>query len=380
MKRLLTGVGLLSALVVSPAQELKSASKNGPTIAHQLLCLEWAGEPNSDPTQVLDYLVQRAAAKFGDPPAGESEEGRARRFFQSVDTALIEANVIFPPQGHVELLAEALAPRVLSGEQFRQAGQQLANLRRRSQLEAGYKGGAKFRFFDCDLASVLYVAVAEKLGLPVFMVELPGHNFVRWASPHVYLNWDPNDGVSLPDEAYANRWRVTAQDAKVMGYLQNMPKAHLVSYWWVLCGQDKVRRGDGVGAVADFRQACRVDPNSLAAQNELAWALATNADGSVRDGGEALRLAEVLVAKSRRVNWLETLAAAHAEAGNFAQAQAVEEEARRIVASSGNGNASLPWYDACIEIYASGCSYARAVQTCRIKLSDAQGVLESAVR
>ena len=370
MKRIFMGLGLLSGLVGAQAQEGKPAAGGLPTIAYELLELESAGTPTPDQALVLNYLIQRAAAKFGGLNAGESEEGRARRFFQAVDAALIESNVIFPPQGHMELLREALTPRVLSEEEFRHAGRQLANLRRRVQLESGYGLGGKFFFFDCDLASVLYVAVAEKLGQPVFMVELPGHNFVRWQSPQVYLNWDPNDGVSLSDEAYANHWRVTPGDAATMGYLQNMPRVRVASYWWVLCAQEKVRGGDEVGAVADFRQACRVAPDSLAAQNELAWALATNADAAVRDGREALKLAEALTARSRCVNWLETLAAAHAEAGNFPQAEAVEEEARRIVATAGNASASLPWYDACVAAYAKGYSYARAVQAGRLKIQE----------
>ena len=143
------------------------------TLAHELLAVEMGGAPTPDQAQVLDYFIRRAVAEFGGLRAGEPEEARARRFFQSVDTALIEARVIFPPAGHVELLSQALTPRVLSEAEFRQAGNQLANARRRGEFEAGYRSGAKFFFFDCDLASVLYVSVGEKLGLPVSMVELP---------------------------------------------------------------------------------------------------------------------------------------------------------------------------------------------------------------
>jgi hypothetical protein len=132
--------------------------------------------------------------------------------------------------------------------------------------------------------------------------------------------------------------------------------------------------------VADYRQACRVAPDRLAAQNELAGALATNPDPSVRDGREALKLAESLVAKSRRVNWLETLAAAHAEAGNFPQAEAVESEARRIVEATPTGAAAMPWFESCIAAYSRGVTYAQAVQTGLICVPTAQGGLESATR
>ena len=194
------------------------------------------------------------------------------------------------------------------------------------------------------------------------------------------MNWDPNDGISESDDVYAARWHVTPQEAAVLGFLRPMSKAQVVSYWWVLCGQDKARRGDGKGAVADYRQACQTAPDRLMAQNELAWALATNPDAAVRNGREALKIAESLVAKLRRVNWLETLAASHAEVGNFPQAEAVESEARRIVAATSKGAAAMPWFESCIAAYSHGISYARAVETGLIKVPATQGMLESATR
>jgi hypothetical protein len=374
VKRIFGGLGLFLIVVGVGAEEMKSSNPRFLTLAHELIEVEAGGLPVADEVLVLDYLIERAVAKFNGPPVDESEDARARRFFQAVDTALIEANVILPPRGHVELWREALVPRGLSLEEYSQARLQWANLRRQAALDKGYESGARFRFFDCDLASVFYVSVAEKLDLPVFMVEVPGHNFVRWQSAHVYLNWDPNDGVSISDEDYRRRWRVKRNDEVVMGYLQNMSRGQIMSYWWVLCGQDKVRRGDEAGGLVAFRRAYEVLTTNFAAQNELAWALATNVDASARDGREALKLAEDLVVKSRRINWLETLAAAHAEVGNFLQAEAVEQEARQISATSGATSAVLRWYDNLIGIYASGCSYAEAMRTGRIVPADTKSL------
>jgi eukaryotic-like serine/threonine-protein kinase len=79
--------------------------------------------------------------------------------------------------------------------------------------------------------------------------------------------------------------------------------------------------------VAQQRKAA--ESGNPQAINDLAWVLATSADASVRDGAEAVTYAEkAVVATSRKdVGFLDTLAAAYAEAGEFTQAVATEKEA-----------------------------------------------------
>jgi tetratricopeptide (TPR) repeat protein len=65
------------------------------------------------------------------------------------------------------------------------------------------------------------------------------------------------------------------------------------------------------------------------AQNEIAWLLATYPDPEVRDGRSAVTYAEKAVAATSRANasYLDTLAAAYAEAGDFVKAVTVQTEA-----------------------------------------------------
>ena len=71
-----------------------------------------------------------------------------------------------------------------------------------------------------------------------------------------------------------------------------------------------------------YRDAIRLRPDYAAAYNHLAWILATHKETRVRNGAEAVRLAEIAcrLTDSKHHVPLNTLAAACAEAGNFDKA------------------------------------------------------------
>ena len=73
----------------------------------------------------------------------------------------------------------------------------------------------------------------------------------------------------------------------------------------------------------------QVAGNDIVAMHNLAWRLATSSDPAIRDGPGSVSLAEKAVAGTNRTNamYLDTLAAADAEAGQFAKAVAVQKEA-----------------------------------------------------
>jgi tetratricopeptide (TPR) repeat protein len=75
-------------------------------------------------------------------------------------------------------------------------------------------------------------------------------------------------------------------------------------------------------AQADCSEAVRLSPNNVLALNNLAWLLATCPKAEVRDGKKALELAKKVCAFTgwQHPNRLATLAAAHAECGQFQDA------------------------------------------------------------
>jgi hypothetical protein len=98
--------------------------------------------------------------------------------------------------------------------------------------------------------------------------------------------------------------------------------------------------GDFSGAIAKYRQALKVDPKETGVLNNLAWLLATAPDAQVRNGAEAVELAERACAltQNRRTVFVGTLAAAYAEAGRFEEATASAERACKLADGAGEND------------------------------------------
>ncbi|MBN1517867.1 tetratricopeptide repeat protein [Candidatus Sumerlaeota bacterium] len=82
------------------------------------------------------------------------------------------------------------------------------------------------------------------------------------------------------------------------------------------------KQGDVAGAIRHYRAAMEHGGSWIKMVNDLAWFLATNSDSNLRDGMEAVRLAEVACSQTgyRDPAILDTLAAAYAEVGKFQEA------------------------------------------------------------
>ncbi len=75
-------------------------------------------------------------------------------------------------------------------------------------------------------------------------------------------------------------------------------------------------------AIEQYRTALRINPNEMIAANNLAWLLATCRDQNLRDGQQAIKLAKQACEASKNQNpgFLDTLAAAYAEVGQYDEA------------------------------------------------------------
>ncbi len=83
----------------------------------------------------------------------------------------------------------------------------------------------------------------------------------------------------------------------------------------------------GAGRQAVYWSKLAAESGTPQAQNDFAWILATSKFGEMRNGTLALDQAQKAVAKEPNASFLDTLAAAYAETGNFERAVEVQEQA-----------------------------------------------------
>src|SRR4029077_14766586 len=81
-------------------------------------------------------------------------------------------------------------------------------------------------------------------------------------------------------------------------------------------------RGKRGAALATWRSGLAVDPNHVQTLRRVAWLLSTSREPSLRDGAEAVALAERAsrLTGNQDASILDALAAAYAESGRFADA------------------------------------------------------------
>ncbi len=98
-------------------------------------------------------------------------------------------------------------------------------------------------------------------------------------------------------------------------------------------------QGHTAAALAEWRQVLQAQPDFVPVLNQAAWVMATSREASIRNGADAVRLAEhaVRVSGARQARILLTLAAAYAESGQFAKAVETAQQAQALARQQNNG-------------------------------------------
>jgi len=96
----------------------------------------------------------------------------------------------------------------------------------------------------------------------------------------------------------------------------------------VLLSQGKFKE-----AIGQMQRSLEIEPNNPDAKNGMAWILATCPDSNMRNPSEAIRLAQeaCIATNYKKASKLDTLGAAYASAGRFAEAIETAEKALSLV-------------------------------------------------
>jgi tetratricopeptide (TPR) repeat protein len=100
----------------------------------------------------------------------------------------------------------------------------------------------------------------------------------------------------------------------------------------------RAQRGRVLAALAQQRELLHSRPKDVSLLNDTAWILATNPNASVRNGPDAVGLAQRAadLTEGREPAILGTLAAAYAEVGRFDEAVASAQQAQRLAEAAGH--------------------------------------------
>jgi tetratricopeptide (TPR) repeat protein len=123
-------------------------------------------------------------------------------------------------------------------------------------------------------------------------------------------------------------------------------------------GFGRSQREDIRKGLARQRELLGSRPDDAALLSEVAWRLATDPNASIRNGTEALELAEraARLTEGREPNFLDTLAAALAEARRFSEAVKTAEQALAL-ASDQHDTALAEAIRARVKLYQSGVPF-----------------------
>jgi tetratricopeptide (TPR) repeat protein len=80
----------------------------------------------------------------------------------------------------------------------------------------------------CLSLSILYLSIAERLGMPISGVVVPGHFFVRYSDGTQKINIETTQkGANAPDKHYITEFKIPTDDRKTI-YLNNLGKKETI--------------------------------------------------------------------------------------------------------------------------------------------------------
>ena len=111
----------------------------------------------------------------------------------------------------------------------------------------------------CLSLSVLYLSLAERLGLPLYGVVVPGHFFVRYDDGRVRFNIEATSGGgSAPDEHYIEKFGVPRARGGI--YMRNLNKMQTLGCFFNNLGNSYMSVGKVKQAQVALERAVEINP------------------------------------------------------------------------------------------------------------------------
>ena len=121
----------------------------------------------------------------------------------------------------------------------------------------------------CLSLSVLYLSLAERLGIPLYGVVVPGHFYVRYDDGRKRFNIETtSEGGSAPDEHYINRFNVPKGNNNSI-YMKNLNKIQTLGCFFNNLGNSYDEVGNKESALLALERAVEINPTLSEARSNL---------------------------------------------------------------------------------------------------------------
>jgi len=114
----------------------------------------------------------------------------------------------------------------------------------------------------CYTIPLLYIAVAQRLGYPIYPVMAPDHIFVRYVDPGFKeQNIETTSGGKyFPDEYYIQSFAVSKRGMKSGSYLRTLTYRQFLGHMLAASAVMHGRHGESFKAIAYLEKAAQLDP------------------------------------------------------------------------------------------------------------------------
>jgi tetratricopeptide (TPR) repeat protein len=174
----------------------------------------------------------------------------------------------------------------------------------------------------------------EGLGF-VYLSEGNTEQAINYGNKALELNPRAKRANYVIGQAY---YRQGLMDKAISYYLQGLQNDPALFEIYNNLGMAYYKSGKTDEAVQNWNKGLQFNPDRLEILNNLAWLKATAPDDKYRNASESINLAEKAnrIADYKEPDFLDTLAAAYAESGQFQNAAVTAQKAMKIAHEKGN--------------------------------------------
>ena len=203
--------------------------------------------------------------------------------YNTLEDILSKADMIDIKDSPVQVLADI--GRLLHQEGFK------------FQENALISRGLQNNVLNCVSSSFFYFSIGERLGLPLHLVCIPQHLFIRWEDGICRVSWEtcePYETMTgeIDESSYVSTYNIHKESISRGSYLRNLTRAEALAVVFNSIGIQKKEDGDFEGALAIYSKSILLNsdfPFTFHNRGNSKYGIG-DLDGAIADYNEAISL------------------------------------------------------------------------------------------